>query len=1314
MPLEKKRQRNISGSSDVLTSPSNSRAEKSRYAAKMRRDKEGVEIAALSKLLPFPEEITSKLDKGSIIRLATSYLRIKKFSQKEGNALLDELKTKSETRAITAQGEDNDSERLLKSLSGNEEGGALMLEALNGFVIFISRKGRILFVSESVAKHLGINQHDMIGNSIIDYIHKDDHNQLKKQFQVKIPGRQTFKGYGLVDDDAPTSMSVNLVDEDAANDNEENNSLKDYVQERQFFLRMRSVHSRRGTSNKGKVVGYRVVQFSGRLKLKCSSNSKGYSVEGLICLCRPILPQPVVEMRMDGNMFMSRHGMDMSFTFCDDRIITLIGYEPQELIGKTAYQFHNPLDANKVSDCHAKLIVKGSSSTKHYRFLGKNGDWVWMQTKATIIYNTNNEAQYVVCMNYVIGQEEGEKFLMLERLQHNETVIGNGVSSPGSDMMEMARVTSSPDIIEVPESSTTMCDAEIAKLIPQPVLDNAVIKKPYCPPPTLNIAALLKQEVTDDCPIEMDVGIEKSSPASFNTFPAQQSTSAAGPVVNTNTKPIIVNKPSVVGQVESNKINCPVLKEEAIWPVEQLGSPMHSEHSSEGSSNESPHGSPETQTHQSSKSTTMLSIAEEDSVFNDLMEITMEDLQSSESPDIPGNLPAGVSFNLNSPDNLSQLMSPGITMESVDSPLQYDDLFDKANVCKVPGILEKLLTSCPQNCDTNTDTNTALEDAMKMKFPPNSGQSNFMNVTFTKINRPQSSSLPEDIANFTLEYNIENIMDNSAADAMISAGIFDLTKPADNEGVIITEPTDHDLSTGTQLPQESCDKSRGYVNGQTTNDALSDSLDYLREQNQLAASPEGSVHSLPSYMNSQRINVSPQGINVTPQGLNVTPQGLNVTPQRLNVSPQGINVTPQGINVTPQRVKHASQELNVNTQGLNVTPSETNGTQGINGVNVTPQRVNGAQQRMNAPQNHNVGHMLHQVPTAHVTDRISKLDIKDQSSPTSVAGQLDSESKQSSILHSLLTRPGCSGNVQGAHGGDFNILSNGNVVQGPVMMNNNMEDQQLLEQFQKHQKSLEEEQERQRLLLIQKHEQQKLDLQEKHLETFLRRQQMQREDFEQTRTHMFQPQQQPMMVSPVARDQQQQPVQFNHQPPAVPLVPEEEMRKILSGPQMKSNPMNHMPQQRVVQTNGVRKQISNNMLYHGQVPHEKQVNLSNLQPMAFTQPQTSQMMNMSQNQPMYIQQQQQQQPAIYNIVKDSNQFQQYDGQTSLPSRLPPPYTLQNHKQHSLLLQQQQMPNIRQPNEILHMNQVINVVDSTDCDLFAANHAANSCILQQFN
>lgn len=51
--------------------------EKSKNAARTRREKENTEFAELGKLLPLPKEITQTLDKASVIRLTTSYLKMR-------------------------------------------------------------------------------------------------------------------------------------------------------------------------------------------------------------------------------------------------------------------------------------------------------------------------------------------------------------------------------------------------------------------------------------------------------------------------------------------------------------------------------------------------------------------------------------------------------------------------------------------------------------------------------------------------------------------------------------------------------------------------------------------------------------------------------------------------------------------------------------------------------------------------------------------------------------------------------------------------------------------------------------------------------------------------------------------------------------------------------------------------------------------------------------------------------------------------------------------------------------------------------------
>jgi hypothetical protein len=61
--------------------------EKSKNAARSRREKENAEFFELAKLLPLPHAITDQLDKASVIRLTTSYLKMRAVIP-EGNLMI--------------------------------------------------------------------------------------------------------------------------------------------------------------------------------------------------------------------------------------------------------------------------------------------------------------------------------------------------------------------------------------------------------------------------------------------------------------------------------------------------------------------------------------------------------------------------------------------------------------------------------------------------------------------------------------------------------------------------------------------------------------------------------------------------------------------------------------------------------------------------------------------------------------------------------------------------------------------------------------------------------------------------------------------------------------------------------------------------------------------------------------------------------------------------------------------------------------------------------------------------------------------------
>uniref|UniRef100_A0A672MGY3 Single-minded homolog 1-A-like n=1 Tax=Sinocyclocheilus grahami TaxID=75366 RepID=A0A672MGY3_SINGR len=74
--------------------------EKSKNAARTRREKENSEFYELAKLLPLPSAITSQLDKASIIRLTTSYLKMR-IVFPEGASVITHAASSANTRHLS-------------------------------------------------------------------------------------------------------------------------------------------------------------------------------------------------------------------------------------------------------------------------------------------------------------------------------------------------------------------------------------------------------------------------------------------------------------------------------------------------------------------------------------------------------------------------------------------------------------------------------------------------------------------------------------------------------------------------------------------------------------------------------------------------------------------------------------------------------------------------------------------------------------------------------------------------------------------------------------------------------------------------------------------------------------------------------------------------------------------------------------------------------------------------------------------------------------------------------------------------------------
>ncbi|KAJ8248305.1 hypothetical protein GJAV_G00240590 [Gymnothorax javanicus] len=352
------------------------RKEKSRDAARSRRGKETEVFYELAHHLPLPHSVSSHLDKASIMRLTISFLRARK---------------------LVSCCPDNDTEE-------DRQMDSLYLKSLEGFVTVVTTDGDMVFLSENISKFMGLTQVELTGHSIFDFTHPCDHEEIRENLSFK-----TGTGFGK--------------------------KSKDMSTERDFFMRMKCTVTNRGRTVNLKSASWKVLHCTGQVKVYNASpprilcNYKEPPLTCVVMLCVPIAHPSNIDMPLDSKTFLSRHSMDMKFTYCDDRVHDLMGYCPEDLLGRSVYDFYHALDSESVTRSHQNLCTKGQAVSGLYRMLAKHGGYVWVETQGTVIYNSrNSQPQCIVCINYVLSDIE-EKSMILstdqtESLFKPQSVLG--------------------------------------------------------------------------------------------------------------------------------------------------------------------------------------------------------------------------------------------------------------------------------------------------------------------------------------------------------------------------------------------------------------------------------------------------------------------------------------------------------------------------------------------------------------------------------------------------------------------------------------------------------------------------------------------------------------------------------------------------------------------------------------------------------------------------------------------------------------------------------------------------------------------------
>ncbi|MEP6923688.1 MAG: PAS domain-containing protein [Pyrinomonadaceae bacterium] len=101
------------------------------------------------------------------------------------------------------------------------------------------------------------------------------------------------------------------------------------------------------------------------------------------------------------------HELDGRYTYVSPSSSSLLGYKPEELIGKSPYELIHPDEVNCVrEDMHQPLLKGETDLSADYRMRRKSGEFVWVETMAQIIAGADDKPEQLLTVSRDISKRK--------------------------------------------------------------------------------------------------------------------------------------------------------------------------------------------------------------------------------------------------------------------------------------------------------------------------------------------------------------------------------------------------------------------------------------------------------------------------------------------------------------------------------------------------------------------------------------------------------------------------------------------------------------------------------------------------------------------------------------------------------------------------------------------------------------------------------------------------------------------------------------------------------------------------------------------
>ena len=84
----------------------------------------------------------------------------------------------------------------------------------------------------------------------------------------------------------------------------------------------------------------------------------------------------------------SKHTPSGVYTYASPACRSLLGYDPEELVGRDAYEFFHPDDFEEIQRTHSTILEHPDTYTVAYRIRRKDGSYIWFETTSRTVRET--------------------------------------------------------------------------------------------------------------------------------------------------------------------------------------------------------------------------------------------------------------------------------------------------------------------------------------------------------------------------------------------------------------------------------------------------------------------------------------------------------------------------------------------------------------------------------------------------------------------------------------------------------------------------------------------------------------------------------------------------------------------------------------------------------------------------------------------------------------------------------------------------------------------------------------------------------------